>query len=499
MGVQEGIAGKPDPMVPSLGDVAGDEARASGQASGRPGWGALLAGRNGVCAVVLAGGVALDAINVYIATTILPSVVADIGGLDLYAWNTTIFVVASIIGSALAPRLLQRTGPRGAYGVAALAFAAGALACALAPSMSAMLLGRLIQGIGGGLLFALAYSMIRIVFDAPLWSRAMALVSGMWGVATLLGPAVGGVFAQWGAWRAAFGLVAPIALLFALLAISVLPRRDAKFAPGEGVAVPFRQIGLLTLAVLAVSTGSAATGPVFQWLGIGVALLFTAGFVRLEMRSAKKLLPSGVFRRRSVIAALYVSMSLLIVTVTSSEIFVPLFLQVLHHQSPLVSGYLAALMAGGWTLGAFASAGAGPDRTRRLFVLGPSMQLAGVLALFMLVPYESEGAWTTLVPLCVALLATGCGVGIVWPHLLAHVLRAVPPEDAGVAGASITTVQLFATAVGAALAGMLANAGGLVNPGGVSGTAQAARWLFGAFALAPLLSLLVARRRQAAR
>ncbi|MDP0995304.1 MFS transporter, partial [Klebsiella pneumoniae] len=90
-----------------------------------------------------------------IATTILPSVVQDIGGIDYYAWNTTLFVTASILGSALSARLLGRLGPRGAYLVASLVFAGGSLACAFAPSMPVMLVGRLVQGLGGGFLFAL--------------------------------------------------------------------------------------------------------------------------------------------------------------------------------------------------------------------------------------------------------------------------------------------------------------------------------------------------------
>lgn len=110
--------------------------------------------------LTLVGGVALHAINVFIATTILPTVVADIGGMDYYAWNTALFVTASILGSALVPKLLSQTGPRNAYLVAAIIFAAGTLACGLAPSMPAMLAGRVVQGLGGGMMLALSYAMI---------------------------------------------------------------------------------------------------------------------------------------------------------------------------------------------------------------------------------------------------------------------------------------------------------------------------------------------------
>src|SRR5690606_37869194 len=93
-------------------------------------WGELLSGRNLARSIALSGGVALHAINVFIATTVLPSVVKDIGGLDLYAWNTTLFVVASILGSALTARLLAVAGSRGAYATAAAFFIVGSLVCA---------------------------------------------------------------------------------------------------------------------------------------------------------------------------------------------------------------------------------------------------------------------------------------------------------------------------------------------------------------------------------
>ncbi|BCQ43581.1 hypothetical protein ERHA55_11080 [Erwinia rhapontici] len=109
-------------------------------------WGDLLSGKNAARSIALSGGVALHAINIYIATTVLPSVVKEIGGLHLYAWNTTLFVVASILGSALTSRTLSRTGSRGTYAIAILLFIAGSLLCALAPSMLMMLLGRTVQG-----------------------------------------------------------------------------------------------------------------------------------------------------------------------------------------------------------------------------------------------------------------------------------------------------------------------------------------------------------------
>ncbi len=90
-------------------------------------WGMLLKGRNSLKSLALAGGVALHAINVYITITTLPSIVRDIGGLNLYAWNTTVFILASILSSALTSRLLILLAPRDSYLFATLCFLVGSI------------------------------------------------------------------------------------------------------------------------------------------------------------------------------------------------------------------------------------------------------------------------------------------------------------------------------------------------------------------------------------
>ncbi|MEG1455732.1 MAG: MFS transporter, partial [Comamonas sp.] len=220
-------------------------------------WADLFRGRNGLLALALTGGVALHAINVHIVTTVLPSVVQDIGGLDWYAWNTTLFVVASIVGAALSVRLLAALGPRGACIAALAVFSLGSAACASAVSMPWMLAGRSVQGLGGGILAALSYALIQVVFAPALWPRAVALVSGMWGIATLCGPAVGGLFAQAGHWRWAFWMLLPVALAQAVIvAVQLRPAADAGPAAGGRPQIPALQIVLLATSVLAVAAGS---------------------------------------------------------------------------------------------------------------------------------------------------------------------------------------------------------------------------------------------------
>lgn len=129
---------------------------------------------------------------------------------------------------------------------------------------------------------------------------------------------------------------------------------------------------------------------------------------------------------------------------------------------------------------------------------GPVVCTAGLLALAWLLPTPGAlGADVETSLVAVALAAVGFGVGIGWPHLLTRVMALAPRGEEGLASASITTVQLYGMAVGAAVAGLVANAAGLTVPGGVDGARSAAIWLFTAFALAPAVAAWLALRASA--
>ena len=489
------------PAAPAAPSSAADSASPVSDPS-TAAWGDLFRGRNGWRAVALTGGVALHAVNVHIVTTVLPSVVSEIGGLDWYAWSTTLFVVGSIVGATLSVRLLAALGPRGACLAALAAFTAGSIGCALAPAMPWLLAGRTVQGVGGGLLAALSYGLIQLVFAPRLWSRAVALVSGMWGVATLCGPAVGGLFAQAGHWRWAFWSLLPLAALQALLvAVQLRPAAGVRHVRPAGMPrIPALQIGLLAASVLLIAASEFA--PVLAWQAVGVAAGLGLGVAatRVDGRAAVRLLPTGAYAVRAPMGAIYAGVVLLMIG-TTTEIFVPYFLQLLHGHSPLLAGYLTAAMAGGWSAGSLLSSGRSGAGVARMLRAGPVAWALGRAAVAVLMPAHGRlaaGAETLLV--AIALGAVGLGVGIGWPHLVTRVMSLAPAGQEGLASASITTVQLYGMAVGAAVAGLVANAAGLTAPGGVAGARSAAFWLFASFALAPALAAwLVARFATAAR
>ncbi|KAA0890754.1 MFS transporter [Pusillimonas sp. ANT_WB101] len=453
-------------------------------------WSELLQGRNGLRSLALAGGVAVHAVNVYIVTTILPSVVEDIGGLAYYAWNMTLFVVASIIGSALSPKTMDSMGLRHAFLFAIFAFSLGTIVCAMAPTMPWLLAGRTAQGLGGGLLLGLSYSAVRLVFEERLWSRAMVLVSSMWGVATLAGPAIGGIFAQTGHWRLAFWAVLPIAGLLAVLVHTQLqPRSRTEMQRAQA---PFRRIMLLALSVLVVSIASVPESLAWNSAGVAAGVLLTLWIARLDKRAAIPLLPRGTYASGTALASLYACIALLSMGVTT-EVYIPYFLQIIHGKTPLVADYWMALLSAGWTAGSFVSSGRSTRVVNMLIRMGPVVSALSLALLAVLMPLGvlSEGGSGLVNILMLPLFGVGLGVGICWPNLLTRVFRSAPKGQENIASAGITTLQLYAMAMGAALAGMVANAAGLTSPGGVSGTQHAALALFAVFACAPGLAIFM--------
>ncbi len=441
--------------------------------------------------LMLGGGIMLHAVETYITATLMPSIVRDIGGLSLFAWATTIYVAASVLGSTFVAVRPQGVTLNHCYVFGAVLFGLGSLVCALAPTMETVLAGRAIQGLGAGFLVALGYAFIRFVYPEPLWSTASTLYAAAWGVATFLGPTIGGVFAAGSAWREAFALLVPISALMAFCAPRLLP-------PGEDERVttktPFPQILLLVAAVIVLSFASSVDAPALRAGLAGAAVLAVGAAVAIERRAGARLLPAGTIRLASPLARVYLIMLMLLVTVCS-DIYIPYFLQVLHGVTPLVSGYLVALLALGWTAAAFATAGLAGRRANAVIVAGALIEaLATALLVFSLARHNPQGA---LLPLAVAtafIFLMGFGIGMGWAHLVTHVLYLAPAGETDKASAAITTMQALGAAFGAALAGIIANSTGLVEPGGVVGALTSARWLYGLLALPAALAILLAIR-----
>ncbi len=450
-------------------------------------WRELLGPKNLGASAVLAGGVALYATNEFLTISLMPSAVADIGGQRFYAWVTTVYLVGSVMAATTVHSVLMRLGPRWSYLLGLSVFGAGSLGCAAAPSMEIMLVGRTVQGAAGGLLAGLGYAVINTALPSSLWTKASALVSAMWGVGTLVGPAAGGLFAQYGSWRWAFGVLVVMTTVMSLLVPIALPgRRDADVTESEPrIRIPVWSLLLLGAAALLVSVAGiphdvrATAGLV----AAGFALI--ALFVVVDRRVTASVLPASAFGK-GPLKWIYLAMGALMAA-TMVDMYVPLFGQRLAQLTPVAAGFLGAGLAVGWTVGEISSASLSRDRVIVRTVAVAPLVMASGLTISALTQHED--APPVLVALwAVGLVITGAGVGIAWPHLSAWAMGKVDdPAEGPAAAAAINTVQVICAAFGAALAGVVVNLTDV-------GDATAARWLFASFAVLAALAVVASTR-----
>ncbi len=449
-------------------------------------WRDLLGPRNLGTSTVLAGGVLLYATNEFLTISLLPSAVADIGGQRFYAWVTTVYLVGSVIAATTVPSLLARLGPRAAYLVGLGLFGVGSLGCAMAPDMEILLVARTVQGVAGGLLAGLGYAVINAALPSTLWTKASALVSAMWGVGTLIGPASGGLFAQFGLWRWAFGVLVILTGAIALLVPLSLPAREtARSHPTTALRIPVVSLLLLGAAALVVSVAAIPhdARATASLLVLGVAIV--AVFVVVDRRATVAVLPPSTFRP-GPLKWIYLTLGVLMAA-TMVDMYVPLFGQRLAHLAPVIAGFFGAVLSVGWTAGEIGSATLRNSRVIvRTVAVAPLVVAAG-LALGALTMRDDTAPWL-LALWALALLITGAGIGTAWPHLSAWAMSRVDdPAEGPAAAAAISTVQLICGAFGAGLAGVVVNLSD-------SGDATAARWLFAVFAVLAALATVASVR-----
>ncbi len=448
-------------------------------------WRELLGPKYLGASTVLAGGVALYATNEFLTISLMPSAVDDIGGHRLYAWVTTVYLVASVIAATTVHSTLLRLGPRLAYLLGLSVFGAGSLACAVAPTMETLLVGRTVQGLAGGLLAGLGYAVINTALPATLWTKASALVSAMWGVGTLVGPAAGGLFAQFSSWRWAFGVLVILTAAMAVLVPIALPARGEAAVADVRTPIPFWSLVLLGSAALAVSVAAVPRDVRVTAAVLCLGAVLVGLFLYVDRRRPSAVLPPSTFGS-GPLKWIYLTLGLLMAA-TMADMYVPLFGQRLGHLTPVAAGFLGAGLAIGWTVGEISSASLRNSRTiRRTVVVAPLVMASG---LAMAAVTQHEQARPALVAVwVVALFVTGTGVGIAWPHLSAWAMSRVDdPTEGPVAAAAINTVQLICGAFGAGLAGVVVN---LTE----TGDAAPARWLFAVFAVLAALGVVASSR-----
>ena len=461
------------------------------------GIGALFTGGRLMPTLLLGGGIACQAVETYVSGSLFPSVVRDIGGLELLAWTTSLYIAASVLGSIFVSVRPRSVSLNNAYVWGALIFAAGSILCGAAPNMIVVLAGRVAQGLGAGMMITMGYSFIRFVYPDGMQNAASTFYTSIWGVATFLGPTLGGMFAEGHWWRLAFLLLVPLALVMALLGPRYLPAgEDGR----DAAKIPVLQIILIIASITLVSFAGTAEDNLSRIaLVVGGASAILA-MVLAERVASTRLLPTGATSLFQPIAQVYFVIFMMMVVI-GSDLYVPYFLQTLHGISPLIAGYMVAFVALGWTSAGLTVSSLSGRKARGAIFAGTVITTLSAPLVGIFIGRDNPGSdLMILLATSIGLVGLGAGIGAGWAHLVTLIMGLSIEGEKDKATAAINIVQSLGAAFGAALAGVVANGMGLVSPGGIPGAVTAGFWLYtlfvipGALAVMAGLALLAGRR-----
>jgi len=414
----------------------------------------------------------LHAADSLIVATMLPAIVAEIGGVALVGWSVSLYEIGSIVAGAASAFLAMRFGLRKPMSMAAILFGFGCILSAVSSTMPLLLTGRGLQGLGGGGLVAMGFVAVGLIFPRRYFARAMAAVSTLWGVSAFAGPLVGGFFVEYATWRWGFAFFACQAFA---LALWIVLRSDAGVARSmaDTAGFPVKRLSLLCLAVVLVAFGGVEVSIVRTVPSVAAGLVFLIAFLWLDERAGhSRLLPRRAFDPLQPAGAallMILSMSMATIAVTA---FGPLLVTAIHGVSALTAGYIVACSSIGWTVMAVLVSGL-PERCDRLMItLGMTIVTLSILGFLHAVP--NGPVWL----IAVFAAMEGGGFGIAWTFVLRRTVGLAGADEVQRVSGAIPTVQRLGYALGAAYVGIVANASGLLSIETPADAAQVAHWVF---------------------
>lgn len=375
----------------------------------------------------------LASLDQTIVSTALPTIVADLGGLEHLSWVVTAYILASTVAAPLYGKLGDLYGRRNMVFISVGLFLTGSALAGAAMSMQWLIVSRAIQGLGGGGLFVLALSVIGDVIPPTERGKVQGLFASIFSVSSVVGPLIGGWFAEQASWHWIFYINIPIGA-------AALVGFTASFKPtGRRLSHKIDWLGAatLSLSLAAITLATSLGGRNFAWdspeiIGLAaIAVLALAGFIWAETRAVEPILPLGLFRMNvfwatSVIG--FISGAAMFGSIT----FLPVYLQIAMGTTPTTSGLMLIPM----TVGILVSstfAGRYMSRTARYRILpflGTGFLFLGMMLLSTL---QADTNWLVF---SLFIATVGLGMGNIFPVVTTAVQNAVPRQQLGTATAA---------------------------------------------------------------
>ncbi|WP_416873377.1 MFS transporter [Kitasatospora sp. SC0581] len=392
----------------------------------------------------------LAALDQTIVSTALPTIVSDLGGLDHLSWVVTAYLLASTAATPLWGKLGDMYGRKRFFQASIVIFLLGSVLCGIAQNMGELIAFRALQGLGGGGLMVLSQAIVGDLVAPRDRGRYQGLFGAVFGVTSVLGPLLGGVFVDHLSWRWVFYINLPIGIVALVVIAAVLHGMEVRREHRIDYLGTVLIAAVATCLVLMTSLGGTTWAwTSWQVVGLGVlGLVLLLAFVQVERTAAEPVLPLRLFRSRTFSLVAVISF-VVGFAMFGALTYLPTFLQVVQQVSPTMSGIHMLPMVLGMLL---TSIGSGQIVARtghyRIFpIAGTAVTTIGLLLLSRLDEHSSTAEMSFY------FLVFGLGLGLVMQVLVLIVQNSVGYEDLGVATAGATFFRSIGASFGVSIFG----------------------------------------------
>ncbi|RJF57523.1 DHA2 family efflux MFS transporter permease subunit [Serratia inhibens] len=394
----------------------------------------------------------LAALDQTIVSTALPTIVGEFGGLENLSWVVTAYLLASTIVVPLYGKFGDLFGRKIVLQIAIVVFLLGSVLCGLAQNMTQLILMRALQGLGGGGLLVVTMAVVGDVIPPADRGRYQGLFGGVFGLATVIGPLIGGLLVQHFSWRWIFYINLPLGV-FALSVIgAVFQSRVSRVKHQIDYLGAAYLASALTCIILFTSQGGTvmAWSDGQLWCILAFGLVSLGGFIYEERLASEPIIPLGLFRNRTFVLCSLIGF-IIGMSLFGSVTFLPLYLQVVKDSTPSQAGMQLLPLMGGIMISSIVSGRLISKRGKyRIFpIIGTLCALAGMILL---------GTLTNSTPvhqlyLYISLL--GLGLGMVMQVMILAAQNSVEPQHMGVATSSATLFRSIGGSIGVAVFGAI--------------------------------------------
>jgi EmrB/QacA subfamily drug resistance transporter len=355
-------------------------------------------------------GMMMAALDSTIVTTALPRIATDLDGFLHLSWVVTAYLLTSTVAAPIYGKLSDLYGRRRLLQFAIAVFVIASVSCGLAQNMGMLIASRALQGIGGGGLFSLGQAAIADVVSARERGRYQGYITGIWGLASIAGPLVGGLCTDYLTWRWAFWINLPVGIIAFAMVDWALKRIPVK---NERRSIDYLGVALMLPGVTAWMLVCAWGGTTYPWgspmiLGLtGAGLCFLIAFALQELRAREALLPPRLLINRNVRTVL-ITQFIIASTLLSTALLVPVFLQLVAGYSASQSGLFMIPLIGSQMAGSITT-GYRMRATGR-YKRSPQIGFLGIMVSFVL--YATMSAATPYWLIGLYFMLNGIAVGL---------------------------------------------------------------------------------------